>query len=301
MQAILRPLVRALIPALLLSAVAGCSNPPYARGSLEALYPQPPRPVLHDLTVDGRNLHYAEMAGADAGPRIIFIHGSPGDWQAYAKYLSRPELQKFGPLIAVDRPGYGGSGAHRMVPSLAGQARLLAPLLDDPHGPVILVGHSLGGPIAAKLAMDYPDKVRGVLMIAGSVDPELEYPRWYNHAARYAVVRWLIPTELSDSNLEIYGLQAELKAMEPGWKTLRAPVTVVQGMQDELVDPRTADYVDQQMGDRPHSIVRVPDIGHFVIWDRMDTVIKALTGLIAETAAADAPATAVVPAPTTPP
>jgi pimeloyl-ACP methyl ester carboxylesterase len=276
------PLVSFVLASSLL--MTACSNPPYVRGSLETLYPAPPRPVLEDLTVEGRNIHYARMAGADAGPRIVFIHGSPGDWQAYAKYLARPELQKFGPLIAVDRPGYGGSDAHQMVPALADQARLLSPLLDDPHGPVIVVGHSLGGPIAAKLAMDYPDKVRGVLMIAGSVDPELEYPRWYNRAARYAVVRWLIPRELSDSNLEIYGLQAELKAMEPGWATLHAPVTVVQGMKDELVDPRTADYVDQQLAGKPHTVIRVPDIGHFVIWQRMDIVVKALTDLIDQTA-----------------
>jgi pimeloyl-ACP methyl ester carboxylesterase len=278
------PVYTAAVTVLLSALLNACSNPPYTRGTLETLYPQPPRPALHDITVGDRNIHYAQMDAADAGPRIVFIHGSPGDWQAYAQYLSRPELQKYGPLIAVDRPGYGGSGEGRMVASLAEQARLLAPLLDDPHGPVIVVGHSLGGPIAAKLAMDYPDKVRGVLMIAGSVDPPLEYPRWYNHLARWRLVQWIIPQELTDSNHEIYGLQAELKSIEPGWATLRAPVTVVQGTQDDLVDPRTADYVDQQLAGKPHTIIRVPDIGHFVIWKRMDIVTKALTDLINQTA-----------------
>lgn len=291
------PWFRRLVPVPVLAVAAlaaSCMNPPYQSGTLESLFPQPPRPTLQDLQVDGRRIHYARMEAADAGPRIVFIHGSPGDWQAYAQYLARPELQAFGPLIAVDRPGFGGSGAGDAVPSLAEQARLLAPLLDDANGPVIVVGHSLGGPIAARLAMDYPDKVRGVLMIAGSVDPELEYPRWYNQLGTLKLVQWIIPDGMVTSNHELYGLQAELKAMEPGWKTLRAPVTVIQGDQDELVDPRTADYVDQQLTGKPHHIVRVSGVGHFVIWKRMDLVTHALTDLIAETAR---PAVSAEPSP----
>ncbi len=38
----------------------------------------------------------------------------------------------------------------------------------------ILVGHSLGGPVIARTAMDYPDLVDGLILVGGSIDPEME-------------------------------------------------------------------------------------------------------------------------------
>ena len=230
-------------------------------------------------------MRYAENAQAGS-PRILFIHGSPGGWEAYAHYLNDPALSAYGDLVAVDRPGYGGSGQGDVVPELREQAKLLAPLLDDAGGPVIVVGHSLGGPIAVRLAIDYPDKIRGVLLLAGSVDPELEAPRWYNRAATWKLVQWIIPDELLWSNHELYEVQTQLRAMEPGWQRIRAPLIAIQGQTDQLVDPRTADYIDSQMKGLPHEVIRVPDQGHFLIWKRPDIVEGALRKLIDETAIA---------------
>src|SRR3546814_1056461 len=149
---------------------------------MKQLFPDPPRPELKTETVAGHTLQYAELDRAGS-PRILFIHGSPGEWQAFDSYLNRPELQVYGPLLAPDRPGYGGSEPHVVVASLEEQARRLAPLLLGNGAPAIVVGHSLGGPIAAKLAMDYPDRVRGLLLLAPSVAPALEAPRWYQRLA----------------------------------------------------------------------------------------------------------------------
>src|SRR3546814_16092495 len=64
-----------------------------------------------------------------------------------------------------------------------------SPLLLGNGAPAIVVGHSLGGPIAAKLAMDYPDRVRGLLLLAPSVAPALEAPRWYQRLATRSAER----------------------------------------------------------------------------------------------------------------
>jgi pimeloyl-ACP methyl ester carboxylesterase len=60
--------------------------------------------------------------------------------------------------------------------SLRMQSACLAPLLrlGKSAKKPILVGHSLGGPVAARLAMDYPDEVGGLILVAPSIDPELE-------------------------------------------------------------------------------------------------------------------------------
>lgn len=282
-----RPL---LLGGLLLLALSGCSAPPYPHGSIDELFPAAPRPTLQRR--DGvRPLQYLELAQPGA-PRIVFIHGSPGDWRAFAGYLRQPALQQYGPLLVPDRAGFGGSGAGAVVPELQAQADFLAPLLDGPGAPAILVGHSLGAPIALRMAIDHPARVRGVLLLAGSVAPELERPRWYNELARWKPVQWLIPDALVWSNRELYGLPRELERLAYDWPKLRVPVYAVQGSEDRLVDPRTADYLETALAATPHRIWRLPEQGHFFLWKRPDIVVSALQTLIADTEPAPAAAAA---------
>jgi pimeloyl-ACP methyl ester carboxylesterase len=270
------------IPALL----AGCFAPPYPSGDLEHLYPTPPRPTLQTAQTDGHALRYAELS-QPGSPRIVFIHGSPGEWQGFADYLRNPALQGYGPMLAPDRPGFGGSGAHAVIPQLAEQARRLAGLLQGDGAPAIVVGHSLGGAIAVQLAMDYPDRVRGLLLLAPSVAPQYEAPRWYQKLADWRVVQWLLPQALVDSNNELMPLQAQLLQMRDRWAQLRMPVYVVQGTRDALVDPRTADFLDTALAHTPHRIWRYADGGHLLLWQHPERVISALQALIAATDAPD--------------
>lgn len=266
-----------------LPLLGACLGPPYPSGEMEQLFPDPPRPELKIETVAGHTLRYAEL-DRSGSPRILFIHGSPGEWQAFASYMGRPELQIYGPLLAPDRPGFGGSEPHVIVSSLKEQARRLAPLLLGNGAPTIIVGHSMGGPIAARLAMDYPDRVRGLLLLAPSVAPEYEAPRWYQRLATWRVVQWLLPQALIDSNRELMPLQAQLRELEPGWAKLRMPVYVIQGEDDGLVDPRTANYLERVLVHTPHRIWRYPDAGHMLLWDQPQHVVDALQALIKATA-----------------
>lgn len=264
----------ALVLPLLLAA---CSNPPYPRGDIERLYPEPPRPLLREVSAGGRSLQLAEMPGSGETP-LLFIHGSPGDWQAWAAYLKAPALAGFNPRMAVDRPGFGGSGAGQVMPDLRAQAALLAALI-PPGRPAVVVGHSLGGPLVGWLLLDHPDKVCGGVMVAGSIAPELEAPRWYNHLAQTWLAEAVLPAELIWSNTEIMALQGELKKLDPEWKNLQRPLIVVQGDQDELVDPLTADYAESHLPAAWREIRRVPGQGHFVLWEQPETVIAAINSL----------------------
>lgn len=273
----------ALALAANLPLLGACFGPPYPSGEMEQLFPDPPRPELKTAEIAGHMLRYAEL-DRSGSPRIVFIHGSPGEWQAFASYMSRPELQVYGPLLVPDRPGYGGSEPHLVTASLVEQARRLAPLLLGEGAPAIVVGHSLGGPIAARLAMDYPDRVRGLLLLAPSVAPEYEAPRWYQRLATWRIVQWLLPQTLIDANRELMPLQTQLRELEPGWAKLHMPVYVVQGGDDALVDPRTADYLERVLIHTPHRIWRYPDAGHMLLWEQPQPVIDALQALIKTTA-----------------
>ena len=272
---LLRPL--ALLGAAFTAACSHQSNPPYPRGSVASLYPREPRPILRHVKVTGRTLRVAQMSGTGHTP-LLLIHGSPGDWQAWARYLDAPALSAFSPRIAVDRPGFGGSDPGAVIPDLRAQAALLAELI--PAGPpAIVVGHSLGGPLVGWLLLDHPDKFCGGVIIAGSLSPTLEAPRWYNRLGDTWLAHRLAPPELMWANAEILALPTELKKLEPEWPRLRRPIILLQGRKDQLVDHRTADYADHHLPTAYREIIRIPDQGHFLLWTQPQTIIAAINRL----------------------
>lgn len=223
----------------------------------------------------GRHLGY-RITGEGPG-LVVFIHGAPGSWDAWAGFLKRPpEGVRF---LSVDRPGYGASDAGRAEPSLQRQAALIArAAYDQSSGPVLFVGHSMGGPVAARIAMDYPDLCGGLVFVAASVDPDLEVLEWYHKAGSWTVVRQVLPADMDTANQEILPLKAELVAMQPFWKNVQVPVIVIQGGQDTLVPPGNADFLKRNLPQA--EMVLVPEMDHFVPWSRPDLIDAALQRLL---------------------
>ncbi|MBL6749062.1 MAG: alpha/beta hydrolase [Nevskia sp.] len=279
--------LRAALPMLLFSALlAGCMPGP--QGTVAQLFPKGPRPLEGTYSVGDRHIHYVEMPGAPQA-RILFVHGSPGGWEAWARFLGNPRLQAMATMISVDRPGFGGSDPGRVETDLGEQARLLEPLLRSAPGvPTIVVGHSLGGPVAARLAMDYPDEVAAAVLVAPAIDPDLERPLWYNRAMEHRPFRDLMPGVLVWSSDEIMRLSAELRGMRPRWKDLRMPVTVVQGDNDDEVDPRTADFAQRVLPPSIGRAVRVRRANHYLIWNKPAIVVDTIAEALSRTAPAAA-------------
>ena len=271
-------------PVLLLPVVlAGCSllmpqeiTDMESRTAAEALKLQHDDPqAFLSYSVGARRMHYVQVGRGPDKPLVIFVHGSPGDWRGWADYLVDPELTQRAELIAVDRPGFGGSGAGVVERSLVQQARDIAPLLDKaaPGRRVVLVGHSFGGPLVARLAMDQGSKVTDLVILAGSIDPAQEHTAWYQYVADWPVIAGLLPGPLVVANREIRALQDELVAMLPLWTRVTQRVTLMQGGKDDLVPPENADFAEQVLT-RTASlhIVRIPEMNHFLPWTRYGQV-----------------------------
>jgi pimeloyl-ACP methyl ester carboxylesterase len=220
-------------------------------------------------------MHYVEVGGAGVKPLVLFIHGSPGDWEAWVQYLNDTNLIARANLIAVDRPGFGGSGAGQAERSLETQCNDIAPLLERaaPGQRIILVGHSFGGPVACRLAMDHPDKVTDIVILAGSIDPGQEHTKWYQYPAEWAIFRWMVPSGLVTANREIRALKGGLMQMMPLWPKMRQRVTVIQGEADDLVPPENADFAKSHLTNAQSlDIIRIPGMNHFLPWRQYDLV-----------------------------
>ncbi|MBC8151364.1 MAG: alpha/beta hydrolase [Bacteroidetes bacterium] len=248
----------------------------------------PVKPTFHTLPTGGRVIHYASLEAADSLPVVVFVHGSPGSWDAFIAYFKDSTLYKRARLISVDRLGFGKSGLGRTEASLQKQAAALAAVINHvtlsgraPLRRAVVVGHSLGGPVIARLAMDFPDRVSHLVLVAPSIDPELEQQEWFRPVLGAFPLRQLLPTELDVSNREIRPLRGELLKMMPLWATIRVPVTVIQGDQDNLVPPGNAVFANRMLVNAPVTLRMLPGMNHFIPWRRADTIHDAILNALA--------------------
>jgi pimeloyl-ACP methyl ester carboxylesterase len=215
---------------------------------------------------DGTALSYLR-AGEAGARRIIYVHGSPSDATAFADELveAEPGFES----ISIDRPGYGRARHTGSVGSFERQARAIEPLLVDREGGwPILVGHSLGGPIIARAAAMYPERVGGLVIVAGSLDPALENPRWYNHVAGAPPVRWIMPWMLRVSNDEMMAAPEETRRLAEVLDRVRCPVVIVHGTRDGLVPYENVAYMHRTLVNA--ASVRTNTLegeGHFLVWN----------------------------------
>lgn len=235
-------------------------------------------PEYIDYQANGRNIHLAEIPNANPdAPVLIMFHGSPGALDNYLIYLADDTLQQAATLIAVDRPGFGKSDPGKVERSLENEAALFKPILEQYRDQkVILMGHSYGGPVIARLAMDYPDLVDGLVMVAGSISPELEPPIWWRHIIDWWAIRWILPSNFTVSNQEILPLKVELEYMMPLWKQITAPLLVVQGTTDNLVPAGNADFAYKMMPPELVELDMIENGSHFILWTEKDRITNHL-------------------------
>ncbi len=244
---------------------------------------------VHTYTHQGRALRYVEVEKSISKdqstkkkkPLLLFIHGSPGGWSAYLKYLKDPRLQKKARMISIDRLGYGGSEKGIPEPSLETHSEILRPILvQNRSSPILLIGHSMGGSILAKAAISFPQYIHGIVMIAAAASPKLERVRWYNRLAYLSVIRFFLPEDFDTSNQELAPLQGELEKLLPFWKEIRQRVTVIQGQKDRLVPSANADFLKKMLIHAPLRTLLIKEGGHFILWNRKDEIVSEILRLL---------------------
>ncbi len=218
-------------------------------------------------------------SGERTGPRLILVHGTPGSATAWADYVLQPPAGL--EVLALDRPGFGDSRPESAVTSLAGQAAAVMALLPADGRPVVLLGHSLGGPIVARLAADLdavqPGRITALVLLAASLDPALETIHPMQHAGAWPPLRQLLPRSLRNANAELMALKSELEDLARRLPQIRAKVVIVHGTNDELVPVANVAFMQTRLsGARCLKTVLLQGRNHFLPWNSEDAVREAI-------------------------
>lgn len=127
-------------------------------------------PVGQFISIDGVDLHYVERG---AGRPLVFMHGAGGMLDEFFTSPLADILSARYRVIVFDRPGFGHSTRpHAGLSGPSAQARLLRAALGrlGIERPII-VGHSWGGAMALAYAVEYPDALSALIVLAGWAFP----------------------------------------------------------------------------------------------------------------------------------
>lgn len=164
--------------------------------SIEAAFPN--TGALTDVGGYRMNAEHIPAGPKPDLPPLVFIHGASGNLHDPEQAFRAP-LQGRAEMLFLDRPGHGYSergGPENDMPD--GQAEAVARLMDH-YGmrQAIVIAHSFGGSIAASLALQHPDKVKGLVFLAAATHPWPGGVDWYYRVASMPVIGWLFTHTLS--------------------------------------------------------------------------------------------------------
>jgi pimeloyl-ACP methyl ester carboxylesterase len=157
-------------------------------------------PLGQFIEIGGARIHYLERG---SGPTLLLIHGLGGNMRTFTHSVLDRLAGEFR-VVVMERPGSGEStratraGARVRSQAETVSAFILALGLDRP----VLVGHSLGGAVALAVALEYPEQVGGLALVAPLANVQETVPVVFkrlliNSRALRRLAAWTVATPAS--------------------------------------------------------------------------------------------------------
>jgi len=236
--------------------------------------------ITNVVKVVGGNIHYAKT-GDDTLPTIVFVHGSPGSWEAFAEYMQDEDLLKKFRMISIDRPGFGYSNFGE-AKHLEEQSALISPLFNlwKNGKPIYLVGHSLGAPVIIQLNADNQGLFDGLVLLAGSIDPAEENKERWRYLLDEGVFSYLLPGAFRPSNTELKYFKKDVYILQDKFSLVKCKVSIVHGTKDKFVPVGNAKYAQTKLVNAASvKLILITGANHFIPWTKYDIVKQVLIDL----------------------
>ena len=270
------------------------------------------------VTLPSGVVNYTELGH---GTPILLLHANPGDQRDFAAVME--PLSRHGRVFALDWPGYGQSPALPDAETLTVED--IYQVLDEfvvtlGLKDLLLIGNSLGGNAAVRLAACHPQRVRGLVLVApGGFTPHnvfsqafcrLQGSRLSLSPFRFASLYLKHKTEITQAMLErARGEQAQASALVLNralWRSFGKPENDLSTLADQVqapcllvfgqYDPVIKAYKD---GDRalqclPHARREVLSCGNAAFAEVPEQFMQTVEGFLQELKCTSRPVTGSV-------
>jgi pimeloyl-ACP methyl ester carboxylesterase len=255
---------------------------------------------------DGTRIPYAHVGDGDApSPPLVLIHGLSDSWRSFEGVLERLEPQVR--AYALSQRGHGDADrptAGYRTDELAADVVEFLDLVGI--GRAVLVGHSMGASVAARVAVNHPERVAGLVMIGAvarpaanpaidefvevvaaltdPVDADFVADFQQGTAAQPVPEEFMAMAIAESAKLPAHVWQAAVLGFTQtdqlaGLGTITAPALVLWGDQDGF-GPR--DDQDLLAASIPNAELTVYEgTGHAVHWEQPDRVVGDLAAFVA--------------------
>lgn len=190
----------------------------------------------------------AFLASDEGDWRVVVIPGTPCNKHLFTRFLrTAPRGIE---VVVIGRPGFGPN--HREAyTNWDDQIAAIRPFL--PGGgfgdkKVVTLGVSYGGELALKAALDFPDKIAGVVTVAALIDEPHDYALTLEKFGGAEGVEDLVPDRWHKVRAEIAGRRDQIGPLLEQLATLEAPVEVLHGDFDAVVPKSNAEKLLQHLG-----------------------------------------------------
>lgn len=225
-------------------------------------------PRYHTAETPAGTLRYAKRG--EGGPTVLLVHGFGGDLDNWLFTIDA--LAENATVYALDLPGHGQSTKQVADPSLGGLSAAVLGFLDAvgverAH----FVGHSMGGAVSMRTALDAPGRVASLALIASAgLGPEIDhgYIQGFVGAGNRRELKPVLETLFADRGLVSRQMVDDLLK----YKRLDGVAEALRALSDALfAEGRQAAVLADSLAD-PLAAAKPPTL---VVWGEEDRVIPA--------------------------
>lgn len=217
------------------------------------------------VDVDGLTVRYARR-GPERGVPVLFLHGFGGDLDNWLFNLDA--LAEVAPVIALDLPGHGQSTPRLPGTALADLSDFAVRFLDQLDVErVHAVGHSMGGAIAARMALDHPTRVASLALInSAGLGSEINtgYTEGFVEAASRRDLKPVVEQLFADPELVTRQLLDDLLKYKR-----------IDGVSEALRALGSSLFAGGRQSETPGLELEGTGVPVLVVWGREDRIIPA--------------------------